>query len=364
MAQPVPERDVPPLPWARMTLIVLLIVIALTTAWEWQMRERGFLPGDLGDEAAAWAEQRQRLDTEHPPVAIVGDSRILFDTDLAYFQRLTGVKPVQLALAGTNARPFLEEIADHSRFSGLLLVGIAEVSYYRSGIGFGGGALKAARFESPNQRISFILSRPLRRALGFLDQNASLSTQVTHLDRNWRPGTRGPYADVWKMAAFRDDRQAELWSRIETDPFLRAHAIGVWLKMYAMPGPTPEAIAETEARTKAAVAKIRARGGEVIFLRPPSATQLRAIEDERVPRAKVWDRLMHAAEVQGIHSDDLPAAQGLDLPELSHLSKACAPVYTDAYVRALTAITPRIRLARDAPPPLTRADCVAGTRIE
>jgi hypothetical protein len=359
MAQPVPERDVPPLPWARMALIVLVIVIALTAVWERRMRERGFLPGDLGDEAAAWVEQRRRLDTEHPPVAIIGDSRILFDTDLAHFQRLTGVKPVQLALAGTNARPFLEEVADHSRFSGLLLVGIAEASYYRPGIGRGGDALKAARFEPPNQRISFVLSRSLRRRFGFLDESASLSTQVAHLDRNWRPGARGPYGDVWKMAVFRDDRQAELWSRIKTDPFLRAHAIGVWLKIYAMPGPTPEMIVEAEARTKASVAKIRARGGEVIFLRPPSAPQLRAIEDERVPRETVWNRLMHAAGVQGVHADELPAAQDLDLPELSHLSKACAQVYTDAYVRALSAITPRIRLAHDAAPPLTRADCVA-----
>ncbi len=127
--------------------------------------------------------------------------------------------------------------------------------------------------------------------------------------------------------------------------------------MFGAPGPTPDVIAMTEAKTRAAVAKIRARGGDVIFVRPPSAPRLRALEERGLPRAKGWDSLLAFARVKGVHADQLPAAQGLVIPELSHLSRACASVFTDAYVRALATMTPRIALRPDAPPVLTPASC-------
>ena len=45
------------------------------------------------------------------------------------------------------------------------------------------------------------------------------------------------------------------------------------------------------------------------------------------------------------------------MPEWSHLSRACATVFTDAYVRALTRLTPRLTLVAQAPPPLAPEDC-------
>lgn len=358
IAQPVPERDVPTLAWPRIALIVALLVALVTLAWEIYVRSLGYEAGDLGSEPSAWAEQRRRLDREAPAVAIVGDSRILFDTDLDRFRSMTGVKPVQLALEGTNARPFLEEVADHSRFKGLLIVGITELSYYRTSVGIGQKALVRAKEESPSQRMSFVLDRMLRRAVAFLDEDASLSSMVGRLDRSTRKGAYGPYDDVWKLAITHDDRQYWLWPEIQRNQFLRDHAIRMWMIIYSFPGPKPDVIAMTEAKTKAAVAKIRARGGDVIFVRPPSAPRLRAMEDARLPRAEGWDKLLVAAGVQGIHADDLPSARGLALPELSHLSRACAPVFTDVYVRALVKITPRLHLSREAPPELSPAACL------
>ena len=49
---------------------------------------------------------------------------------------------------------------------------------------------------------------------------------------------------------------------------------------------TPELIAKGQARAKAAVDKIRARGGDVVFVRPPSAPQLRVNEEAQVPKGE------------------------------------------------------------------------------
>ncbi len=358
VAQPVPERPVPAKPWGPMLWFVAIAVAVLMLAWEWNARRLGLLPGDVDDSASAWVEQRRRVSSDTSVVAIVGDSRILFDTDLDHFEKLTGARPLQLALPGTNGRPFLESLAGDPDFRGLAIVGITEGSYFRDGIGLMGDALERYAFESPSERSSFELHRALSHQFGFLDDAYRLSRLVHRLDPGWRAGTRGPYNDVWKISVRGADRQTWLWSRIETDARLREHARNVWVQgPFRAPGPDDATIAKTFELTRAAVDKIRARGGEVVFLRPPSNGALRALEIERVPRAKVWDGLLAAAGIQGVHFEDEAAMQGLDVPEFSHLSRACATVYTDAYVRALALRTTRLSLRADAPAPLGPDDC-------
>jgi hypothetical protein len=360
VAQPVPQRPIPQKPWAAMFAVVVALTLVFAGLWEWQLRARGLEPGDLGDGPSAWAEQRRRVDTESIPVAIVGDSRILFDTDFKRFAALTGIRPLQLALPGTNPRFFLENLADDPKFKGLLIVGTAETIYFHDKIGLMKEALTRFQHESPSQRISFLLNRALRRFLAFLDEDYRLSTLVARLDPGIRKGEDEPYDDVWKLSESGDDRYTWMWPQIEHDTALRAHARAVWLHVPSVFVGKPvdaASIKLTLEKTQIAVAKIRAHGGDVIFIRPPSAPELRRHEDERLPRAKGWDALLAAAKVRGIHSDDVPAMKGLAIPEYSHLSRACADVFTDAYVRALAQLTPRVRLLPNAPPALAAAAC-------
>jgi hypothetical protein len=357
VAQPVPERDIPDRPWRAISLTVLIATLLLSGAWEWRMRALALTPGDLDDGPSAWAEQRRRIDAEPVKVAIVGDSRILFDTNLDRFERLTGLRPVQLALPGTNALPFLEDLAADRKFKGVVIVGMAEMMYFRQDIGLMKAALDHGRWESPADRASFQVRRVLARRLAFLADDYRLSNLVARLDPNLRRGVKGPYNDVWKISQSSDERQTWLWPRIENDPRLRAHARAAW-DGFKRPVVTKAVITQILARTKAAVAKIRARGGEVVFVRPPDAPPLRVNEEKEIPRARGWDALLAAVPAQGVHFDDLPAAQGLTIPEWSHLNRACAVVFTDAYVRRLAQLTPRIPLRADAPAPLSAADCV------
>ena len=76
-----------------------------------------------------------------------------------------------------------------------------------------------------------------------------------------------------------------------------------------------------------------------------------------MPRAKGWDRLLANTRSVGVHADDLRAAQNLTLPEWSHLNRRCATVFTDAYVRELARLIPRLTLRPNSPRPLSSADC-------
>jgi hypothetical protein len=360
-AQPVPTRDIPAQPWVRIGTIVFALVALLLSLWEYEARTWiGLHAGDIDDSPQAWAEQRRLADSA--PVAIVGDSRILFDTDLNRFQQLTGIRPIQTAIVGTNARALLASYANDPGFHGLLIVGLADLSYFRpDGAGLGGGYLKAYdKNDKPAQLTGLWIDRWLQRCLAFMDSDYRLSKWAIRIGRGIRAGTDSPYEDVWKLSETYDRRQYAMWDKIETDPWLREHARHAW-NLFKGP-PLPPAIAKQVVDNSAeAVRRIRARGGDVIFIRPPSAPELRKVEDGRLPRAKGWDLLIAGTHAKGIHFDDLPNAQGLVIPEWSHLSRKCATVFTDAYVRRLTQLTPRLHLRADAPPPLTPADCVPRT---
>ena len=357
-AQPVPTRDIPARAWVRMGSTAFLLVLLLLSLWEWQARMRiGLRAGDIDDSPQSWAEQRRLADSA--PVTIVGDSRILFDTDLDRFQQLTGVRPIQTAIVGTNARALLDTYANDPGFHGLLIVGLADLSYFRpEGIGLGEGYLKSFdRNGKPSQLSGLWIDRWLQRHIAFLDSDYRLSRWAPRFDRGMRTGPYGPYDDVWKISETYDDRQYAMWDRIESDAFLRDHARHAWNVFKGPPLP-PKIANAVVADSAEAVRRIRERGGEVIFVRPPSAPELRKVEEGRLPRTKGWDRLLAGTRAKGIHFDDLPAAQGLNIPEWSHLSARCATVFTDAYVRKLVELTDRLRLSTGAPPALSRSDCV------
>jgi hypothetical protein len=348
---------VPKHPWGGILAGVAVALVAGVAALEINARANvGLHAGDLDNSQVAWIKERIR--SESAQVAIVGDSRILFDTDLDRFEALTGSRPVQLAIHGTSALTLLEDAASNPNFRGLLIVGLADTMFFQPFDGYGEYVRRRGDFTSPSGRLGIEIDHVLQRRLAFLDSNHRLSVVAHRLDPDFRAGVEGPKHDIWKVSEVGENRATWMWPRIEYDPFYRDRTRWAWKGFKEKYPYTPQLIAKGHARAKAAVDKIRARGGEVVFVRPPSAPQLRVNEEAQVPKARGWDRLLRNTRSVGVHIDDLPQAQNLVLPEWSHLNRKCAAVFTDAYVRRLTELTPRLKLRPNAPPPLSRADCV------
>ncbi len=335
-------REIPKLRYAAIGWMVLVLFLAAMTGWELRMRAVGLEAGDIDDSAGHWAVERTRLDSgDNDGIVIIGQSRILYDTDLGVWQEMTGRRPVQLALPGTNSRPYLASIADDTDFSGLVVADIQQETYFSSFLG--GlpqfiGMEKSWRDESPSQKFGHQVGLVLSRRLAFLDDNYALFPLIerTRIE-NDRAGFDGPYFDVWKLSENLEHRQTFLWHRIQSDGYLRAHARTAWSPMgRPQRPPVPqEQIDQAIRETVAAVKKIRARGGEVVFIRPPSTGPYLAREEGRAPRAATWDRLIAETGSFGIHFADYPDMQGLELPEWSHLTREDAARYTRAYVGVL-----------------------------
>lgn len=352
--QPLPERRVPNVTWATAAIAALTLFVCALGTWEWQMRRLGLIAGDLGPTRGAWAIERRKIDRGDVAVAIVGSSRVLFGTNLDEFARLAGARPVQLALQGSSTRIFMADIAADPDFKGLLIVDATPLNFFRSGKGLFDDALEYYRDETLSQHSDHWLDQQLQRYAAYMDGDYRLMKIVereSHLPD--REGVRGAYYGVWKVATTHADRQTFLWERIRRDARLRAHAVAIWQgTMSRVPKPTLAEIDAVIEATRRDVDAIRARGGDVVFVRPPSSGRLAQIEAAKFPREYVWERLLAGTGTRGFHYADRAETRGLTCVEESHLSRTDASVFTLAlgeFVRSAAAT----RLAASAGGPAT-----------
>jgi hypothetical protein len=334
IAQPVPLRPVPQQPWGRMLLGAVLIFALLLGSWEAYWRAYGVTPSAT-NSSGLWAIQRRRIDAgEGGATVIVGSSRLFFDIQLPVWERLAGRRPIQLCFEGTSPITFMEDLAADPHFTGRLLVGIDPQVFFQ-GWDFRGDAIAYARKESPSKRVGQWISMHLIEPyFAFDDPDYALETVIAR--QNWPPRPGKPWLlDVRKLSNSEPDRNTHLWDKVVTDADYRQLARAIWRQRF-LPSRDPPAdelrktIKEQIERTTKAVAKLRARGVQVVFVRSPSAGEYLAYENRLFPRAETWDPLLAATHAPGIHFQDYPELQVYYLPEWSHMTRADAERYTAA----------------------------------
>lgn len=345
-------REIPAVRFRAVGWLVAALVIAATGAWEWKMRSLGLTTADLDDSKSHWAVERRKIASgDYDGIVIIGSSRILFDTDLGTWQELTGRKPIQLALPGTNPRQFLEDFANDASFKpDLLVVGVTPDLYFNDwpGIPEFSGLVQFWKDETPSERFGHRVEMRLQPMFAFLDRAYSLGNIVDRaVPLADREGVRGPQRDVWKIWQVHEDRQYYLWDRIPRDERLREHARWVW-GPFNGEGTPPDAQQRAVDQSKRDVGKLRKRGVEVVFVRAPSAGLYYESELQAFPRVRTWDPLLKATGSFGVHFEDYPEMRQYEVSEWSHIRREDTPRYTRAYVRAIIERYPRLA-RRDEP---------------
>jgi hypothetical protein len=321
------ERTAPPVAWVHALVVALVIIVAGVAAWEVAMRREGLSTRDLGNSASAWARERRRVDAVPGTPVIIGSSRLLFDVDTVLWGQLTGRRPIQLAWEGTNPRPMLADLAKDPRVTGLVVVGYDPMVFWGSA-GRAAKMVDEARKEPLYKRVGLTISDQLERVFAFLDGSFTPMGWLEHIDVPQRT-VRGNFNRPWKLAETGERRDTWMWPRVESDPAYRQRAAAIWL-LPPPPGSKPATPAD-KARAIAEVARdvkaIRARGGEVVFVRAPSDPPLLTLENKVHPRA-LWDRLLAATGSPGIYWADDPVLAQLHTVELSHLGRANRAPFT------------------------------------
>lgn len=338
------QRPIPARPWHGLLLAAVLLAAGGTVAWELTTRSWGYAPA-LNDTSDLWADQREAVRPDS--VVIVGASRALFDLDLNTLEQGLGQRPVQLALVGSCAYVILENLANDESFHGTVIADVIPALWfvppaappYENSL----KALKRYRTRTVAQRAGHHLGMFLEERIAFMKQDdLVLSKLLAKLSVPNRANSYLPPALPPYFATIDRDRRTWMAAACARPGPLQDRVKYGWAALFTpppFPDYTPKEVLAgigraIEARfgdTAAAVKKIRARGGKVVFVRFPVSGDLRKLEDKATPREGPWARLMKETGAPNIYYSDHPELI-YDCPEWSHLSAADSVEFTQRLV--------------------------------
>jgi len=328
------ERPIPPAPWRGIAVVITIIVVVATTAWELYCRSLGYGP-TLNDNEDLWTLRRRSVQPES--IVIVGDSRAWYDVDLDEMEKGLGKRPIQLAGGGMCGFPVLEDLANDRTFHGTIICSIVPRLFFAPPgtppFERGEKVVKRLHNQTPAQRVSEYLAMPLEEHVAFLKQEElTLDDYLKKLPTPNRPGAIvSPRLPPYFGTLDRERHARMIEECANPDGELAKRIQQIWLPLFQPPPPTyvpkdvfmkkmGEAIGKRFRDVADDVAKIRARGGKIVFVRFPHSGGLKQIEDRDTPRAQTWDPLLQMTHAPGIYYSDFPELSGFNCPEWSHLS--------------------------------------------
>ena len=327
------ERTIPDLPWRGLALTVALLTLSAAAAWEIRSRMWGYAP-TLNDTSDLWADWRERVQPDS--IVIIGDSRAIFDMDLDAIEQGLGRRPVQLALVGSCAYPILENLANDEAFHGTIIASLIPLMWlapppsppYQNSL----MALKRYQTRTWAQRSGHYLGMHLEEHVAFLKQeDLTLAELLKRLPIPNRPGAGGPALPPYFQTTARD-RRTRMTDSCAQPGALQDRVKNGWPALFTPPPPPSfvppaafakgmgEAMEKRFADTAAAVKKLRARGGKIVFVRFPFEGEVKKIEDKITPRVGPWNRILKETGAPGIYFEDYPELSTFTCPEWSHLS--------------------------------------------
>ncbi len=315
-------------------LLAIVLVIVFMTGYELYWRSKGF-PVSFNDDEALWAKKRSAVyQPAHAATVFIGSSRIKFDLDIETWRNITGEDAIQLAMVGTNPRPLLTDLANDSAFNGKLIIDVTE-SLFFSPANYQVSARKGISYFhdlTPAQRMSSVLNYGLESKLVCLEEKRfGLNALLTDLNISNRKGVFSLPPMPKDFGLTTVDRQDYMSPKFLRDTCLQRWQTDIWkqlgvaIEMRGIGGDTLENII---ADVKHSLDMIRARGGQIIFVRTPESGAMQKASVASYPRNMYWNRLLLNTHCEGIHYLDYPETDHFICPEWSHLSSTDAITYT------------------------------------
>lgn len=328
----------------RAGLLAVCIVVITAIAWEKHLRNDDLVIS-YDDNEALWANKRAMVyEPSDKAVVFAGSSRIKYDLDIPTWNELTGTRAIQLANVGSNPLPVVEDLANDPNFKGRLVVDVVEGIFF-SPPGGPNDALTAKKIKyfhniTPTQRFSFQVNHVLESRFMFLDEDYySFNAMVDNA--RLLPPRPGVFPGLYFPIEFTQEtfeRQSFLSPKFLVDTNLQNQVTYIWsclAKRLMGAKITSGAVDTVLVYVKGLTDKIKARGGEVLFVRPPSSGPVRAGEAKAFPKGEFWDRLISYTGCPGVYYADYPAIANLVCPEWSHLGGSDVKLFTTTLVKAI-----------------------------
>jgi len=237
----------------------------------------------------------------------------------------------------------LDDLANDIKFKGKVIIDVTEGIFFDPNEARANSsaatAIKYYKDWTPAQKASSRLNKFLESGLVFLDKNKfSLNAFLNEIPLPKRKG-------VWLFPLFprgfemnTSERQNFMTDDFVKDTYQHQKQIANWIffgdtvKIQGIKGDSLSTILKS---VKTSIDKIKARGGQVLFVRTPSSGGYIETEDVVYPREQYWDRMLSYTETQGIHFKDYPGIANFICPEWSHLTPGDAVVFTREFIKIL-----------------------------
>ena len=326
----------------RAGLLALLISFLAAISWEFYLRHNG-VTISFDDNDALWSNKRAMVyEPRDQATVFIGSSRIKFDLDIPTWEVMTGKHAIQLANVGSDPKPYLEDLANDKNFKGNLVIDVTEglfFSEYNSDDYLKNNRINYYKKITPTQRFSFLVNKALESQFVFLDQDyLSISAMLNHIKLSKRPGVFSDPLFPLDFDRTSFARQSLMDDRFLADTSIQNQVKKIWLFFASVDTAAPISGRKLDTMfnlVKTDVEKIKARGGQVLFVRTPSSGPYRQAEIHGYPRKDYWDRLLAATGCPGIYFEDYPVIGQLECPEWSHLTPSDAIIYTKNLIRIL-----------------------------
>ncbi len=329
-------------PVLKAALFVLVLTVVSIGGWELYLRSQN-ITVDYDDAGALWSNKRAMVyEPSDKATVFIGSSRNKFDLDIATWQKLTGNHAIQLAKEGSSPLPVLDNLANDEKFKGRLVVDVTEILFFSEAppnLAQPRSCIEYYKNETPAQLFSFKVNHLLESKLVFLDKNNfSLNGLLDKLGIQDRPTVfEGPRFPM-DFRRINFERQCVMTDRFVADTNIQNKVKAVWGYLRSISKEPPASGHKLDsfmATIKTDVAKIKARGGQVLFVRTPSSGPFLMGERMGFPRQQYFDRILAETNCPGIHFEDYPAVAHFQCPEFSHLKPADAIVWTTNFVNIL-----------------------------
>ena len=241
-------------------------------------------------------------------------------------------------MGGSCAYPVLADLADDKNFHGTVICSVVPRLFVAPPgsppMDRAEKTVRRSQTQTLAQRASEYLAVPLEENVAFLKQEElTLDDLLKRL-----PIPDRPYAIVSPrlppyFGTLDRERRARMIEECARPGSELARMIQqIWIPLFTPPPPPTYIPKEQFAKAMedamnqrfkdvaAAVEKLRARGGKIVFVRFPYGGDLKKLEDRETPRAGIWDRVLQDTGAPGIYYEDFGDLAGFNCPEWSHLS--------------------------------------------
>ncbi|HUJ63437.1 MAG TPA: hypothetical protein VLX92_33290 [Kofleriaceae bacterium] len=323
-------RRPPPGRWRATWLGALALAACSLGLLEQLSRARGQRPSVV-DDPVLWSFARRDVGDRPSTVALLGASRMaLAYSPRAFAEAAPELRAVQLAINGNLPLTVLADLADDDGFHGVAVVDLIEPEIADPLLATDSQAYVAryhALWRAPGALANRYLASLAQSEFAVLAIGGSRIVRSLLGSRRW-PGPAWVASDRDRVSSadFTLATRATLAQRAERRLAQLPHA------------PPPAAwLAIVDRELAPLVARIRARGGDVVIVHLPISGGLAARVDAEYPRAAYWDQLAAHSGARTIHFRDVPAMAHLVCPDEMHLDERDQATFTRALVGALRA---------------------------